>query len=56
MLQKYVKALNAAFINVLFYDDDISVGTCLFDYPPCDWDFKRIKEAIERKMKNDNNT
>ena len=36
------------------YDDAVNVGTCLFNYDPCDWDIKRIKEAI-RKEKNNGN-
>lgn len=35
----------------LYDDEKINVGTCLFNYDPCDWDIKRIKEAIRKEKK-----
>lgn len=32
-----------------FYDDEINVGACFFEYEPSRWDIKRIIEGIERR-------
>ena len=30
------------------YDDVVNVGVCLFNYDPCDWDVKKIKDAMRK--------
>ena len=50
--KKYCAGYERCKRSCFFYDNDINVGTCLFNYDPCDWDMERIGGAIEEMLKD----